>query len=48
MLPGCQLPIADALGDVTAALVNRDADSPVVTTAAGVAVRDPLPNSRRV
>jgi len=51
MLPGCHEPTAEALGEATADPINllaEPAGSPLVTVAAGAAVRATPPNSRRV
>ena len=51
MLPGAHPPIAEALGDSTlavTALASGSTDSPVLVAAAGFAVREARPNSRRV
>jgi hypothetical protein len=50
MLPGCQSPTAAAPGDDTAEPIGflaAPAGSPLLTDAAGTAVGDALPNSRR-
>jgi len=46
--PGCQAPNAAAPGDATAAPINGVTGSPLLTAAAGAAVRDAPPNSRRL
>ena len=48
MLPGCHAPNAAAPGDATAEPINGDNGSPLLTAAAGAAVRDTPPNSRRL
>ena len=46
--PGCHPPNAAAPGDATAAPINGATGSPLLTAAAGAAVRDAPPNSRRL
>ena len=48
MLPGCQAPNAAAPGDATAEPINGDTGSPLLTAAAGAAVRDAPFSSRRL
>ena len=46
--PGCHAPNAAAPGDATAEPINGDTGSPLLTAAAGAAVREAPPNSRRL
>ena len=48
MLPGCQAPTAEAPGDGTVDPTDATGGSPLVTDAAGTAIRAAPPNSRRL